>query len=212
MTRDSSKKNTLKKQIYASVLTDIMHSVYLPDQVITEKALMEKFDVSRAPVREALVELCNENILHSIPCYGYKVTPLSQEYIKSVQEYRITLECGFMSRSWNCITPEHLKTLEDIMFSEKYRDGAEYDAFTHWENNIEFHLTLMSCYNNDYALGQLRSALTVQKRAYAQILWERWHKQIFAESAGLHQEILRAIRKNNLPLAMKLLESDIRSI
>ena len=50
----NTNNSSLKNQIYTSILNDIIIGVYPPDQVINEKGLMEKFSVSRAPVREAL--------------------------------------------------------------------------------------------------------------------------------------------------------------
>lgn len=206
-TTKKTKKNTLKQQIYTSVLTDIIHSQYLPDHILTEKGLMEDFGVSRAPVREALIELCNEGVLESIPCYGYRIKTLSDKDIKAIQKFRIILETGFMSRFWDMITPEDLADFASLQNSDE-----EKDAFTHWNRNSEFHIRLMQCYHNPYAVKQLQNALTIQTRAFAQIRWERWHKQMFTDLADMHNEILTAIQNDNMPLACKLLEADIRTI
>ena len=49
---------SIKTQVYESVLKDILDGVYQPNAVINEKTLMEKFGVSKTPIREALVQLC----------------------------------------------------------------------------------------------------------------------------------------------------------
>ena len=92
----NTNNTSLKNQIYTSILNDIIIGVYPPDQVINEKGLMEKFSVSRAPVREALIELCNEKVLYSIPYYGYKITPVTDTDVANVKAYRSVVECGFM--------------------------------------------------------------------------------------------------------------------
>ena len=41
--------------------------------LLTERELVERFQVSKAPIREALLRLCNEEVLTSIPRCGYVV-------------------------------------------------------------------------------------------------------------------------------------------
>ena len=70
----------------------------------------------------------------------------------------------------------------------------------------------MECYDDPYALQQLRSALSVETRAFAQKRWELWHKPLFSERPLIHEEIIDAIRCDRKVLACKLLEADIRTI
>lgn len=50
----------LKDKIYDKVLNEITEGYYQQNQIITERELIEKYGVSKSPVREALIELCNE--------------------------------------------------------------------------------------------------------------------------------------------------------
>ena len=52
----------LKDQIYDKVLNEITEGYYQQNQIITERELIEKYGVSKSPVREALIELCNEKV------------------------------------------------------------------------------------------------------------------------------------------------------
>ena len=45
----------LKDMVYHSILTDIMDHVYEPYQILNEQALVEKYQCSKSPVREALL-------------------------------------------------------------------------------------------------------------------------------------------------------------
>ena len=67
----------LKDQIYEKVLNEITEGRYLQNEIITERELIEKYGVSKSPVREALIELCNENVLVSRPRMGYQIRPIS---------------------------------------------------------------------------------------------------------------------------------------
>lgn len=202
---------SLKDQIYSSIYNDILLGVYPPDHVFNEKGLMEKFNVSRAPIREALVELCGEQILYSIPYYGYKITPLTDEDVANTKSYRCVMECGFMAENWEKFTPDALLELEKAHQMD-LDAKKEADAITHWNGNIQFHLAFFEIYGNQYAYQLLRSAMSLQTRAYAQNRWAEYHSRLFHEIPAFHGPILEAIRKNDRDLALSLLKSDIISI
>ena len=68
---------TLKEKIYSTIMEQIMTGRISPDEFLTEARLAEQFQASRAPVREALVALCNERILRNIPRVGYRLVTIS---------------------------------------------------------------------------------------------------------------------------------------
>ena len=55
-----SQEMNLKEQIHHHLFSDIVNGVYTPGSILHEKNLMEKYGVSRAPIREALIQLCSE--------------------------------------------------------------------------------------------------------------------------------------------------------
>ena len=69
----------LKDRIYEKVLNEITEGYYQQNQIITERELIEKYGVSKSPVREALIELCNEKVLESRPRMGYQIRSISSK-------------------------------------------------------------------------------------------------------------------------------------
>lgn len=68
-----SKKQLLSEKIHDEILEMIIKNATDEDMVLNEGRLMEVFQVSKAPVREALIKLCAEGVLQSVPRYGYLV-------------------------------------------------------------------------------------------------------------------------------------------
>lgn len=66
---------TIKEDIHNKILADITSGHYKQNEIITEASLTAKYHVSKSPVREALIELCKEQILQSLPRLGYQVVP-----------------------------------------------------------------------------------------------------------------------------------------
>ena len=95
---------SIKDQVYQGILSDILDGVYDVTSVIREKDMIEKYHVSKTPVREALVQLCGENILRNIPRYGYQVVAITPQQIREVVEYRKVIELGALAASFPVLT------------------------------------------------------------------------------------------------------------
>ncbi|MEG1758600.1 MAG: GntR family transcriptional regulator [Oscillospiraceae bacterium] len=206
------KKITLKKKVYDEVFKDIIQGIYKSGDIISEVSLVEKYGVSKAPVREALVELCNESVLRSIPRYGYEIIPVTRNDIKNLQEFRQIIECTCLRENWSCFTLNGLKQLEKL--SEFAPMTPSFDDITKlWENNSEFHLTLMSFYSNKYIYDELGKALRVLTRAFAQMYWDKWSgTTLIAEENLEHRELIRLIKNNDVDGAVNCLKRDIIEI
>ena len=60
-----SKKQLLSEKIHDEILEMIIKNATDEDMVLNEGRLMEVFQVSKAPVREALIKLCAEGVLQN---------------------------------------------------------------------------------------------------------------------------------------------------
>src|SRR5690349_19606236 len=69
----------------------ILDEVFKPGDRLTEAELVEKFEVSRSPVREALLALEKEGTIIISPFKGAIVKPLSQEEVLDIAELRLAL-------------------------------------------------------------------------------------------------------------------------
>ena len=92
-----AKENSLKSQIYTAVFQSIISGEIPTDSIISEKSLVERYHVSKSPVREALVELCSEGVLRSIPRYGYAVVRLGPRDVRDILAFRAVLEPGCLA-------------------------------------------------------------------------------------------------------------------
>ena len=64
---------SLKEKVYSTILSSVISGQYPAGSFINEKTLCDELQASRAPVREALIELCAQDILKSYPRKGYLV-------------------------------------------------------------------------------------------------------------------------------------------
>ena len=131
----------LKDKIYDKVLNEITEGYYQQNQIITERELIEKYGVSKSPVREALIELCNEKVLESRPRMGYQIRPISVKEISDIVELRVILELAALKKTFLILNEQHIWLLkENLSLANEIHEGK--NMMKHWKSNISFHLLL----------------------------------------------------------------------
>lgn len=203
------KKENLKKKVYDDVLKNIIQGEYAAEDIISEGMLIEKYNVSKSPVREALAQLCSENVLKSIPRCGYMVVKLTTGDIDNILNYRMAFESGMLRQVIDNISEKQLKELKEI---DKLcmGDDAVADFWLHWEYNKAFHLKLMSFTHNEFAYKALEQALNTLTRAYAQFYWNQWKEISYPSDTKYHKDIIEAIRAGDADKAAEYLNADLQ--
>lgn len=202
------KKCTLKSRIYDAIMDGIIKDEYKPETILNEKFLVDKFGVSKAPVREALLTLCNEGVLRSIPRCGYEVVKLTSKDVIEILNFRCILECGYIAAFCGKLTPEQITTLNEL--NKRCCDQTSGDdMWTHWEHNKKFHLQLISFGGNAYAYKDLERSLAILRRAYAQFYWDKWNDSVISSDMKSHKNLINAIAHNDLRLAQQYLKEDL---
>lgn len=201
----------LKEQIHNSLFHSIVTGVYPPGTVLHEKKLMDQYSVSRAPIREALIQLCSERMLVSMPKKGYVVTALSMEDMKNIIAFRQVMECTYLQWFSACITKESIQKLENHLYSlDLSHHGMT--APEHWHLNSQFHLLLFDNYHNPFAYDKLKEALISQTRFYAQERISKWASPVFVDPSSLHFAIVDYLKQGNIKMAVNILKADIEDI
>lgn len=204
---EKAEKN-MKDRIYQSMLSDILQGIYVPEVPFTEKELTEKYGISKSPIREALIELCNEGVLRSIPRYGYEVLRIKEKEVRDAKATRILLECGALDCYFDKLTTERYEELlETINAPREETEGL----LSHWDRNSRFHIALMESYGNECLTDILKRLMILMKRAYAQYQYNKWQKLGFPGTATNHRELLEAVRSGDREKAVAILRRDIES-
>jgi DNA-binding GntR family transcriptional regulator len=212
MLQKSMVAETLKKQIYDRVLERIVNKDYPVDHILKEKELSEQFGVSKAPVREALIELSKENIVKSIPRAGYRIVRFTEKDIYEATELRLLLELPALDR----IVPvreDTLQTLSGLVEeSNKHHADAAVSLDTWWDNNIRFHVALNAAADNTLLTATLETILQRLKRAVAQLFRNGSSEGYRHFMPDTHNSLLRAIEEGDKRKAKKILSRDVLSI
>jgi len=183
----------------------IVHGELAPGERISEKALCEKFSVSRTPVREALKILSAEGLVRLNQNRGAAVTKLTRRDIEDAFPVMGALEAlagELAARKATDAQIERMRTLQTKLVS-MFRKG---DRKGYFRVNEEIHQLIMTAADNA-SLERLIRALSAQVRRaryHANLSRERW-----AAAVAEHEEILDAFSKRNGQRLSRLLKSHL---
>jgi DNA-binding GntR family transcriptional regulator len=124
--------------IAESLRVEILRGEIEPGQALRQEELAERFGVSRLPVRDALLRLEAQGLVHVYPNRGAFVISLSADEVTEIYEIRILLEGDIIERAVPRMTPEHWRRI-DAAHAESTRTAGGPEWI---EGDWRFHRTL----------------------------------------------------------------------
>ena len=204
------KKESLTDRIYDEILAIILRNGQEKELLLTEGCLVEKFGVSKAPVREALIRLCNENVLRCLPRCGYMVVQRGEKEAREVTEIRVLLETEALRAGFENIVSSHLEEIRQ-QIEKKEADETVGDTWRIWEENAAFHLLLASFAGNQTLNRFLKESLQMQKRICAQLHCNCLYTVEKECGAAPHRKVYEALCQRDLEKSVRTLQEDIRT-
>ena len=200
-----------KKKAYELILQDVIRGTFAEDHnLLNERRLIERYGIGKTPIREALVELCNEKVLRSIPRYGYEIITLTQQDIAEVLQVRCMLECSCLRLMAPHVTRDALLAFRGRC-EEEEQQLRHADVWEAWDSNVRIHLQLCSFAQNRYCQQMLESSMGILKRAYAQFYLDQQRTVHKPYGNGLHMDIVDRLLAGDVDGAEAALREDICS-
>jgi len=207
------KPQSLKSQIYERILKGVLNNNYSMDELIVESRLMNEFDVSRSPVREALIELCRDNILRSIPKAGYQIVRISAKELRDAFQMRLILELNGLELAFPKLTKEHIAELKDIAekTDQARHRGMEADGVLSlkMQLNHQLHMRINELSGNALLHETLQKTMDILSRGIAQIMIHE-NEMPFPEET-FHMGIVQSLEKGEFERAKEKLSRDIKT-
>jgi DNA-binding GntR family transcriptional regulator len=150
---------TLKAFVVERLREAIISGKYKPGDRLNETLIARQFNVSRIPVREALMQLQEQGLVMNHPRRGMFVNSLSDEDTQRINSVRIILEAEALKLCRARLTSPIAAHLERLVRKmEKWQTGSQLDAA---ELDFEFHNTVWGYTGNTYLQKTLRTLLPV---------------------------------------------------
>jgi len=188
---------------YEQVFNAIVTGQLTPGERLIQEKLAEDLDISRTPVREALLRLEQEGVVLHSGRRGFIVRDISEQEIRDLYQAREAIE-GYAAR-----VAATAKTDEDLRRIDEILETAEFETLeAAFRANESLHRAIVEATGNRYLVELFNSVWTrsVGLRLYADLFThERSH---VSED---HDPVLDALRRGDGESAQAAMVAHIRA-
>ena len=182
--------------IYEDIKKDIIIGKIDARTFLNAGEISKKYNVSKAPVRDALQLLCDRGFLVCYPRKGYMINLFSTEEINKIQSIRRHLEKYSVQMAIKNASDEEILSLREYTKAESSSLEPEES------NNARFHLRLAEISHNEFLPDIVRDL--VGKVSLANIKAD--------SDFNAHNNIIQSLLERNLERALKDIEEDIHDL
>lgn len=175
----------LREAVYRRVIALISSGDYSPGTALTEAAISRSLEVSRTPVREALIRLEAEGVLQSSLARGFVVRPLTRSEAGEIYPILGALESLALTTS-GATTESSLGDLRAVASELSECD----DPVRRWQLDSHWHDLLTATSGNAKLVEMaqsLRTSISRYELTYMRLVRSR------AEADAQHRAILDAL-------------------
>lgn len=132
---------TTAAQIERDLREAIVRLQLRPGSRLSEQEIATRLDVSRQPVREALIALAKSQLVEIRPNRGTVVVRISARKMLEARFVREAIEVAVAGRACESFDPWTRETIDDVLRrQQEAMRGADHDAFR--RHDEQFHLAL----------------------------------------------------------------------
>ncbi|HFG1600596.1 GntR family transcriptional regulator [Vibrio cholerae] len=204
----TEKESTKSENLTEYLIEAIVEGELAPGSKISEPELAKQFQVSRGPLREALMRVEGLGLIERIPHIGARVIQLSPTKLVELYAVREALEGMAARLAARNITEIELVGLESLLSTHStHIDQVEGASYFHQQGDFDFHYRIIQASRNQQLIGLLCDELYHLLRMY-RYQSPRSHSRP-VEALEEHKFILRAIRQRDEELAEMLMRRHI---
>ncbi|MBI9096280.1 MAG: GntR family transcriptional regulator [Sphaerochaeta sp.] len=185
---------TASEEIYQTLRSEILSLRFKPGEELNLQLLSEQLQVSRSPVRDALMKLSGDNLVDIYPQKGTRVSLIDLKQVNEERFLRKSLEESAVRKFINIYSEEHLLLMEEsILLQKKTMKDENFVDFLIADE--AFHGVIFSGINMSRIWKLIQSQGGNHHRIRLLSLSE---KNVLANIIEQHQNILDALRSKNL--------------
>jgi DNA-binding GntR family transcriptional regulator len=199
---------TAADRVLLEIQRAIVEGDILPGSKISEPELARRFDLSRAPLREALARLERCHLIERIPNAGARVVKLSAAGLISLYQLRETLEGMAARLAATELSDSEIAELQQLLdqhlSTQRVREGESYYQEA---GDVDFHYRIIQGSKNPYLINILCDELYYLVRMYRVQLGMAGPR--VSRAFDEHKAILNAITNRDGELAELLMRRHI---
>jgi len=180
---------SLAERAYVRLRQEILTCDLAPGQVVSERELARRYEMSKTPIREALSQVCHDGLMQRLPGRGYMVAPITVKDIQDIFDLRLILELAAAKRAAENPSPKQIAALKELA-GVRYNPDDRESHIAFLQTNRTFHLTLAEATGNQRLVDRLEELLIEMDRIFHLGLRLRDSSD---EMVREHQEVVAAL-------------------
>ena len=119
---------SLAARAYELLVREITRLELAPGEVLADKALTERFDIGRTPLREALQRLAREGLVVHLPNRGMFVSEITADSVQQIYEFRALIDGHAVRLAATCASAsemDDLTALQEALVDATERDDID---------------------------------------------------------------------------------------
>lgn len=199
---------SLEKLAYDAIKEAILSFRLKPGQSLVENDLARQLNISKTPVRDALLKLEKEGFVIKIPYTGTYVTDIDPQTVMDIFEIRAVLEGLAVRLATPLVTEGDINEMQELL--RKHRSASNQDDIQQAAVlNKQFHEWLIHIASNPW-LRQILSNLDDHLQRYRTL--SNFQTGRLDKSVDEHQRILDAMKRRDADTAEKAIREHILSV
>jgi DNA-binding GntR family transcriptional regulator len=149
---------SIRQSVGEAVRRALLEGRFRPGEPLSEVALAAEMNVSRGPVREALLVLAQEGLVSHSQNYGFSVLNFTDHDRQEIQQVRLPLEILALDMARRRIDEtdiEQLRRLNDCMVTEYKKDSVVECT----QADLRFHALIWERSGNTRLVASLRNLM-----------------------------------------------------
>lgn len=185
---------TLKDHVYDYLSRKIQEGSIKPGDKINELDISGELNISRTPVREALIELSASGLLISEPRKGFRVKPIDDETARNLYLIIGSLDALAAEQSLEHMEEEDFEHMEKLIQEmDEAIEKEDYDRY--YQLQLSFHDVYTEKSNNEDLIEMLHTLkMRFMKQGYTDD--EKLH-ELLSTSNEQHKSILKLMKKKD---------------
>ena len=204
----SPNRNTLGKAAYTKIREEIITLNFKPGQMLSESELAAALGVSRTPIREAFLNLLQEELLEILPQRGARVALISVKKVEEARFVRESLEISAfktVARNWNPadLRQKEMEAKAIELIEKQHKAAIKGENIEFLKLDESFHQLFLELVENQTLISvvsQMRGHLN--RMRYLELKTPNHMENVVSQ----HQSILKAVFSNNEEETEKLLQ------
>lgn len=187
---------SLKDHVYNYISEKINDGSLKADDKINEQQISDALNISRTPIREALIQLASDGFLENIPRRGFRVKYLDVKKAQELYETIGTLDGRIAYMTADLIGEKDIKNMKfladsmDVAINKGL--GTKY-----YELQVQFHDIYLNLYDNETMISLLNQLKNSFLRKYYIFENPNNEMEVLRETNLQHHEIIRLFKEKN---------------